>query len=543
MSGFYITNSKLLQGKAEFLKPRGNKIDTKICLSVSIVGSSYKSSSITQSENGDMYIAADNQLYNTDSLEVLYRRYGTECLKYLNGGFSFVIYDSAKNILFGARDRLGEKPFFYYYDGKNIECSSSLKAICYGKSSLEINETAKKMYIKYGFLYDTACIFKEVKKLPAGHYFMYDLTTNKMSIHKYWDLDPKYFENYPSIRNTAEAVEYIDNLLYDSIRIRVPSHEKIGMGISSGTDSFTIYNYLRSMEKDPPLFSVVSWDRNSPYNEYPYAVENVRSVFPDKSIDAFFLDDNEYIDGVNDYFEYYEEPNSDFSCPITNLLFNKMKNCYNTDIAFSGIGADDIFFGKPVYTNFFGNIKAYNVSYTPGLEAMCDQRIEIDDFSEVLDPSNVLSMQNYDIKTYLPNLLVKEDIASTHYGIEVRSPFCDHRLVEFLSTLSREVIFPDGRVKYLMKLLIQKKFKIDFFNRRKIGFFPNLKNIASIKSIREDLFETLNADRIKTYFPEMSIDKIKYKMDNYLINDSERNLLNLYFYIKMMLNYREKIFC
>ena len=96
------------------------------------------------------------------------------------------------------------------------------------------------------------------------------------------------------------------------------------------------------------------------------------------------------------------------------------------------------------------NITQYTNSYID-FSKYCNNKNEIKDFSNILDNNDLLSLQRYNIKTYLPNLLVKENIASTHNGVEVINPFCDYRLVEFLNTLDIEVLYKNKQIEDLWK--------------------------------------------------------------------------------------------
>lgn len=543
MAGFYFSNKNLnhdiISKKQEYLFFRGSNIKSNtIGKDITIISATYSNTILYTNEN--LTIICDGNIVNYDSYESLielYKKYGKDMLLKLNGGFSFIIYDSEKQILFGARDRLGEKPFFYTINKNGIECSSSLKSICVG-NKFEINPIAKTMYMNYGYIYDSCCIFKEVNKLQAGHYFIYDLKTNNIQIEKYWDIDGIGFYEYPKMNTAKEAIEYIDKLLEDAIKIRVKSLDKFGVAISSGTDGFIIYSYLNKLKYSPELYNIISCEK-SPYNEYPDALEHVHIIDTNKQIKYKCLTNQDFIDGIENYFMYYEEPNSDFSDIITDSLFTLIKN-NNVTAELSGIGSDDIFFAKPLYKSYMNKIKEYNNSYID-FGQYCRKKEKTIDFSNVFNDNDILSLQRYDIKTYLPNLLVKEDIASSHNGVTVINPFCDYRLVEFLNTLDVNVLYKNKEFKYLLKQLILNKFSIDFFNATKRGFFPNIDCIYSIDLIKNDIIHYLTRKNINKFLPEINYNRIKIFIEDYDTYYKDRTLLNIYFYIRMMLNYEINI--
>jgi asparagine synthase (glutamine-hydrolysing) len=391
------------------------------------------------------------------------------------------------------------------------------------------------MYIKYGFIYDSDTIFKEVHKLQAGHFFAYFVRSNIIRIDKYWDNNPYYFNDYYKPKNIDDAITHMSSLLEDAVKIRVPTDKKIGMGISSGTDSFSIFSILNENGVDIPLFNA-----RGNYDEYPEALKHVQAINPEKTINAINISYNDYEAGIKAYTEFYEEPNSDFSCSITNLLFREMHS-NSIKVHFSGTGADDIFFGKPSYEKNFGDISKYRESYS-GLESLCKEEIEVSDCSYLLDQNDLLSMQRFDMKSYLQNLLVKEDIAASHYNIDIRTPFLDYRLVEFLNTLPIDIIYHNSRVKYLLKKWLMDKYNINFFESRKIGFSPNLLKIGRTDFVKSNILATVTEENVKKYFPEIDYTKVSKRISNYSVSYARRSLINLYFYIAIIDNYYKNIF-
>lgn len=534
MSGFYVTDIptdiERLETKCGYLRSRGE------CVSVGHDGPLYIGATCGLLD-GTIYNKSDLWQYgDTDSkiIHNLYKAHGEEMVKRLNGSFAFVLYDREKHVLFGARDRFGEKPFFYRIAG-GIECSSSLKAICSG-SQFPVNENARSMYIRFGWIYDSECIFEGIHKLPAGHYFTYDLQSHEFRITKYWDVDKSYHAQYKV--SHEEVAEYLDSLIADAIKIRVPDG-KIGMGISSGTDSFSIYNYLRGMGYEPELFSIVPKYMTACYNEYPKALEHVRAVDPHKEISVLQLTNDDCVAGLDEYVASYEEPNSDFSCIITNRLFDQVRK-RGMKVAFSGIGADDFLFGKPIYGRFFNNIAGYILTSSI-LSQACQKPVPCNDsFAQVLDPGSAMSLQWYNVKTYLPNLLVKEDVASQQHGVEVRSPFCDYRIAEFASNVGESVLYQKGVFKYLLKQIVLDKFKVDFFGEPKRGFAPEIRTLVTVRPIAERLHSVLTRESLAEWFPEISYADVEGAF-KYATVQTAQCLLNLYMYITVMQNYRDRV--
>lgn len=554
MSGFFLSSSILaddiLQSKGMFLNSRvqhNEKLTiTKrksLCYAHTII------EEITDT-NADV-VLLDGNIFNKESftdlnkesdrhfLLHLYRKYGEEMLTKINGSFSFVLYDSDKNILFGAKDRLGEKPLYYSLHNGNFECSSSLKSLCCGKRC-SINENAKNLYIRYGWIYDSECIFNEVHKVAAGEYFLYDVNTNEIKISKYWTI-PNNTESLDSMDNEDLVITKLDELISDSVSIRLSEDDTIGMGISSGTDSFTIYSCLLNSGCDVPLFNIVPKHSISIYDEFPLANRHVKSINPSKHIERIALSDADCIKGLDDSTLLYDEPNSDFSCIITSSLFRIMHQNYGITLAFSGIGADDILFGKPIYKYFLDKIERYELSSSVLSEFCITPPGCSDAYRRLLSNDDILSLQHYDIKTYLPNLLIKEDVVSQNYGISIRNPFCDYRLVEYCSMLDIDLLYKNKRFKYLLKELLLKKFNINFFNDSKRGFAPEITTLFGISDIRERIMDILNITNMNKFFPEIPFNVVNNAINENITVKHAQLLLNLYFYISIISNYNDNI--
>ena len=545
VSGFYLSNNTytpaVLDKKANHLRCRGRNIKTISEEDMVFISSVHnKESNITHCN--DLYILLDGTIYNKndysddfyfsndeDFLICMYRKYSYSMLTKLNGDFAFVIIDRKNKTVFGARDRLGKKPLFYS-NVLGFECSSSLKSLHCDKT-IKINDRAEKMYMKFGFIYDTECIFEGTYKLQAAHYFVYDLVARHISVQKYWDINE---QNEHQVLDKQNTIDRLDYLIDDAIKRRIQKDSIIGMGISAGVDSFSIFNYLCMNEIDPALFNIVPKFSSESYNEYPIALEHVHSVRPEKDINVCKLSDADCYTGLYNYFSLYDEPNSDFSCIITNLLFSNMR-AKGITLAFSGIGADDILFGKISYFSYLNDISSYSVSSSVLGKYIIDST-DIDDFRNNLVSNEPVSMQRYDINTYLCNLLVKEDIASQANGIDIRTPFCDYRIVEFTNSIPLDILYYDGQLKYLLKKIVLDKFHVNLFNQPKHGFAPDIKEILKIAAIREDIKKNLTNEIMQYLFPEISYEDVENAFNKSTTSNSNF-ILNLYLYTKMIMNY------
>ncbi len=169
---------------------------------------------------------------DTEVICALYDKMGGKCVSLLNGMFSFVIYDRRNNKLFGARDRLGKKPFYYRWDKNGFEFASQPEAI-HIANDFRIDSRSRAFYFFNGYIPDPYCIWSELKKLRAGQYFSYDLHTNSLEISSYWDI----FSNtckFQRPKTYGEAKDVVRELLFDSVRLRLRADVPVGMFLSGG---------------------------------------------------------------------------------------------------------------------------------------------------------------------------------------------------------------------------------------------------------------------------------------------------------------------
>lgn len=174
---------------------------------------------------------------DTEVICAAYLEYGDDCVKHFNGMFAFVIYDSVKKELFGARDRFGKKPFYYSHSGQAFEFASQPSQINIGRN-LSIDETAIHDYLVWDYIPEPKSIYQEVEKLPAGHSFKFNLYSGKLKISKYWDLDYNLENKF--IGTYQDAKHQLSDLLTNAVKIRLFADVTLGVFLSGGIDSSLI---------------------------------------------------------------------------------------------------------------------------------------------------------------------------------------------------------------------------------------------------------------------------------------------------------------
>lgn len=449
-------------------------------------------------EDGSVFLVFNGEIYNylelkkklnkkhkfkskTDSevLVHLYEEYGIDCLKYLRGMFSFAIWDKRKKELFLARDRIGVKPLKYYYNNKFFIFASELKAfISHPAVPKEIDWEAIGEFLTYYYVPSPKTGFKDIYKLPPAHYMIVK-PDGKIIIKKYWDLD---FSHKLDLKE-EEWIEIVTNKFKESIKLRLRSDVPLGVHLSGGIDS-GIITALVSIEKGKPLDTFSIGFEDSDYNELSYT-EAVSQRY--RTNHHEFIVKSNIVDLLPQLTYQYEEPFADTSIIPTWYLM-KESSKYVT-VALNGDGGDENFAGYRKYIA----IKCLNfIKHFPFRKKFRKTLVytyrflrykEISSLVRLLNLSNDNLLGNIDdllykdINSYLPDcLLVKNDIASMAFSLEVRSPFLDHEFMELCAKIPPNFKLRGLETKYLLKKIARDLIPDKCFSRKKKGFLPPLEH-------------------------------------------------------------------
>lgn len=458
---------------------------------------------------------------DTEVIIYAYKKWGVNCLKRLNGMFAFVIYDIKNNLIFGARDRLGEKPLKYFYDGNNFIFASEIKAILSVlKNKPDMDFQAISDYLTLQYVPAPGTGFKNIYKLPPASYFIYK--NNKLRIYKYWKLDFKDKLNLTE----DEWITCLDKKINESVKSRMISDVPIGAFLSGGVDSSTTTAYMAmNSGRAIKTFSVGFTDKN--FDETRYAKEVAKLYKTDH--ETIKVNPNIFKDELFKTADYYDEPFADNSL-IPSIFLSRFARKKVT-VALSGDGGDENFAGygrydivkfgesynkipaalrnfllspgaklifalhpnllsfriktfsetfeMPFYKRYlfyksFFNNNDKNYLFSKNISKVRDTFISgRDDYDKKLeDLDNALKN---DINSYLPeDLLYKMDIASMSASLEVRAPLLDYRLMELTAKIPSSLKIKGFNKKYIFKqLLIKNKILPEqIVNRSKRGFNP-----------------------------------------------------------------------
>ena len=475
---------------------------------------------------------------DTEVILVAYAFWGIEFLSHLNGMFAFSLYDENKKIAIIARDRVGEKPLYYYQKSNELYFGSEIKTLLLNDNvGKKINHTGLSYYLSLGYIPSPQSIIKDVFKLKPGHYL--EVKTDSFSVieRKYWNLPD--FQNNSS---ETELVDELDALLKDSVKRQLTSDVPVGILLSGGLDSSIITAYASEAISNINTFSI-RFPGHGALDETHHA----RIVSDHFSTNHVELDANDVInlDFIEKVFESFDEPINDSSL-IPTFLVSKLVREHCT-VALGGDGGDELFGGYGKYLDLLAysekagrfpykireSISNTAISLMPiGMKGRnwlqfisCDysnnkflfqnhfdlssqKKLLNDTFSKNLgfdfiyeqltsDKNDLIrNATELDFRTYLPeDILVKVDRASMLNSLEIRAPFLDYNIVEFaFKSVPSYLKVNNGNKKILLKSLCKRKLPQQFDYNRKQGFSMPLlelmKNKESLKFIEERLLDS-----------------------------------------------------
>ena len=437
---------------------------------------------------------------HSDTEVLLYglTQYGTKFLERINGQFAIVFLDFNNEKIFLIRDRLGQKPLFYTYNAKELSFSSNLLSLAKLRDNLEVEERYLNQYLELGTIPSPNTLFKNIYKVKPAEVIEFSLRdriqlTNKSN---YWDID-EFIDDKKFIYE--EFVSIFD----DAVKIREESDVPISYFLSGGLDSTSIIKSAAASKSDKNIntFSIVSDDNNYDESEYSNLVAEKYSSNHSK----FSVNSDIDIDLISSVVSAYDELYFDPSVVPSFILSKEMSK--NFKVAISGDGGDELFGGykrtlkilnKPpqlkslfsnlynIYPSFLGSgtnlnsnskswVKRYLSFYEDRkLMNMLNLKNEIQFFDMYEEKSlNYKNLLKLDYNFYLSEMMMyKIDRASMANSLEIRSPFVDNRLVEYI--FSHDESYKNERTtKPILNKYLEKDFDKDFLNRSKKGFVVN----------------------------------------------------------------------
>lgn len=401
------------------------------------------------------------------------------------GMFAFALWDAHEQTLSLVRDRAGVKPLYYSLDEHELTFASELKAITRG----EIDGDAAKLYARLHYVPAPYSIRKDVKKLEPGS--ILTVSRNGSTLKKYWDAK-SVAENVQRFEGTEEeAIAKLEELLSDSVALRMIADVPLGVFLSGGVDSSLIAAMMQRNASGPiHTFTIGFEDRR--FDEARFGREVAQHLGAHH--DEQYVQYDDALQLVPKLPRMYDEPFADSSALPTYLVSRLARR--SATVALSGDGGDELFAGY--HHHFLGQRLQRRVQRVPSFarkplgralqliprarnlgrglaqddplaryrETIRDLHL---DLPKLDDPIEL--MMFLDFITYLPDdILTKVDRASMAVSLEARTPFLDHRVVEFAWSLPLPMKIRDDRGKWILRALLKRHLPAQLVDREKQGF-------------------------------------------------------------------------
>ena len=419
---------------------------------------------------------------DTEVILKSYRQWGTDAVAHLDGMFAFALWDAKQNQLLLARDRFGKKPLYYAFDGDTLVAASEIKALlASGRIEGRLSREALDNYLRLMYIPPWKSVYENVQQIPPAHYGVFK--NGKLHLMRYWRLE------YHSLSiSYNDAKEEVRRLLTDAVKKRMlASDVEVGALLSGGVDS-TFICLLAKNYLDHPL-KTFSLGYSDYINELPFAEQAAKAIGSEHhTLQA----SGDMIEEFEKIIPYFDEPHADSSdfpqSLVSGLAASKVK------VALSGDGGDELFLGYGWHTRhqnlsyrahtfekmfldpFQGRVRATQIFSPAERLALWSSPFPLnndlfDDGAYEQGQTVMERINTFDLTTYLPGqLLSKVDRTGMMHSLEVRSPFLDTALAEFVVNLPTEYKAGTNGHKLILKDLLSELMPKEFVNRRKQGF-------------------------------------------------------------------------
>jgi asparagine synthase (glutamine-hydrolysing) len=457
------------------------------------------------------------QLNTTSDTEVVLQAFiqkGPSIFSELNGMFAFAIYDQQQRKLTIARDHIGIKPLFYYWDGESFVFASELKALRGLKQlKTKVNEQAVSQFLHLGYIPEPLTIYQNVYKFPSGHFLEIGLHDASLQIRPFWKVEDKIEATI--LKDESLAKNELRKLLFDAVEKQLVSDVPIGTFLSGGIDS-SLVTAIASRVSPGRIKTFNIGFEEGLFDESGYATSVAKHLNTEHYTAK--VKEKDILELVPELLNVYDEPFADSSAFPTMLVSQLARQ--HVTVALSGDGGDELFLGYGMYTwaKRLNNplLKLFRKPVKSGLSVMNERYKRVAGVIDYTKPahlkSHIFSQEQkffserelagllrieerpdytglnraliggrslnayeqqsfWDLTHYLKDdLLVKVDRASMKYSLESRVPLLDFRLIEFALNLDAGLKHRQGASKYLLKEILYELVPKAIFDRPKRGF-------------------------------------------------------------------------
>lgn len=487
---------------------------------------------------------------DTEVILAAYLKWGIRCVERFNGMFAFALYDRESGELFLARDRMGQKPLYYWKSGDQLVFASVLAPImkCPGFQG-KIRKEVLPRFLFQEYINAPETILEDVFKVEPGTVLTWHDAASRMTIYRYWDVSERYeaMQREP-VSDFGEAKEQLKELLRSAVRRRMIADVPLGSFLSGGYDSSLISAIAQEQLGSTPLQTFSIGFEEKDYDESPYAAAIAEYLGTDHT--QRIIGEQDLLELVSDLPKFFDEPMSD-SSQIPTMLVSKLAR-EKVTVALSGDAGDEFFCGYGIYDlvrkaqelDGIGRL-AHGIGQLPlghgkkledcypfraqvisanrnpktrtqfgagsyvELAGRLVQRSEGDPLLPVnYETEDRYPSENWqitrmllDMDTYLPgDILAKVDRASMKYSLENRCPFLDPEVMLYSYRLDHDLKYHREKSgwskKYILKQLAGDYIPRELLERPKKGFSVPLGKWLS-GPLREQLLTYGNAQFLK----------------------------------------------
>lgn len=523
--------------------------------------------SLNDFENDDIFVLFYGNIYNVNDLKAelsdkgydcqtcsvesilvfAYKEWGDSCVKKLNGGFCFILFDKTNNKILFARDRLGKKSLYYYYENNELIISTELKAFFNCKLiEPELNTEVLGRYMRLGFVPCPDSILKNVYKLSPGSYIT--ITASVVDEVRYWSPIQAYKENYKNkITSYKQAKSELEALLKVCMQERLCDKNNFGVFLSSGIDSSLMAAIATDISKDQITTYTIGVD-DKKHNEAEIAkkiAEHLKSNHKEH-----YISEDEFLTVVSQIPVFYDEPFGDNSAVPSMILNSFIKD--DLDIAIGGDGGDELFCGYPRYKvlpkaqkfDFVGGIlsailpssieRKLPVSVRRVIEnrnkkakSQMIMKHDLETFNKLLkkpfikpyyEIENEFDISDWQIRRMVldmttslsDDMIYKVEKAAQSFEVDVRAPMLDYRVIELSFRLPQKFKYKGDITKFILRDLASDYIPQELLNAPKHGF-----SVPIAKWMRNNLKDTLMKYCEKDFVEEQGL--FNYEQLNKLI--------------------------
>ncbi len=430
---------------------------------------------------------------DTEVILHVYAEYGERGFDRLNGMWAFAIVDSRARKVVLSRDRFSIKPLYLFKSNGELYFGSEIKQLLPLLPALELNAGAMTAYLAQGLLdHDVETFFRGITRVPPATNVIISLDSGAIEERKYW----RFQSTGSTSTSSKDLVEEFRALFFDSVRMRLRSDVKVGVLLSGGLDSSAVTTAVRQVGGEQlQTYSIVS--EHEGYDERRFIDVMCQTGVPNRKV-TFRVGD--VLDCLEQVLYYSDEPVAEFSVIAQYQLFAAIKNDSDVTVLLSGQGGDETLLGYLKFFFFHVQLLLKAGKYLDAMSLLAASslhRTAVTQFrmsearrylqhdrrgiwqamlrdsqrAPVWQCGDIRSRQIADICHYsVPALTHYEDRNSGAHSLEVRHPFLDHRLVNFVVNLPTELKIHQGWTKYILRAALPEMPAALRWRRDKQGF-------------------------------------------------------------------------